>query len=435
MAAPPDLGEALVRALQDPLCADVDPRARRHLAVHREAQRLEPAELLPRAPLRHEVRVGEQDPRRPFVGAEHADRLARLDEHRLVVGERLQRAHHGVEGVPRAGGPPRAAVHDEVVGPFGHLRIEVVHEHPHRCFLRPAAAAELGAARCPHGAWSCHGRFLLVDGHSSAPVTCSTDATTRPDITSSAASPSSGASHRSGPGPGTPASRSDGERGCGGRRRFERPAQLEGARRADELAGDDAAEVGDGAAELAGGTPSHRDVVLLHRRRGQRVDARRRGQPAVLGDHRRLRVVRDHQPRVHAGILGEERGQAGRAGPVEHAIGSALGDRSDLGGGDGEEVARHADRRAVEVPARLDPTVGQDARVVDRRARAPRRRRAGRGPRCHARRRAPGASSATSRHPAPGDRPCGGWPRWRCRRAAGGGSPPTPSGRRGDATP
>ena len=90
--APGDLGEALVGALQDPLGADVDPRPGRHLAVHREAERLEPAELLPVRPLRHEVGVGEQDPRRPLVGAEHADRLARLDEHRLVVGERPQRA-------------------------------------------------------------------------------------------------------------------------------------------------------------------------------------------------------------------------------------------------------------------------------------------------------------------------------------------------------
>ena len=42
----------------------------------------------------------------------------------------------------------------------------------------------------------------------------------------------------------------------------------------------------------------HRDVVLLHRARRQRVDARRHRQAAVLGDHRRLRVLREHQPRV-----------------------------------------------------------------------------------------------------------------------------------------
>ena len=38
-AAAGDLGEALVRALEDALRADVDPRAGRHLAVHRQARR------------------------------------------------------------------------------------------------------------------------------------------------------------------------------------------------------------------------------------------------------------------------------------------------------------------------------------------------------------------------------------------------------------
>ena len=104
-AAAGDLGEALVGALQDALRADVDPRARRHLPVHREAELLEPAELVPRRPLGHQVGVGDEHPRRPLVGAEHADRLARLHEHRLVVGQALERADHRVEGVPRAGRP------------------------------------------------------------------------------------------------------------------------------------------------------------------------------------------------------------------------------------------------------------------------------------------------------------------------------------------
>ncbi len=86
--APGDLGEALVGALQDPLGADVDPRAGGHLAVHREPERLEAAELRPVRPVGDEVGVGDEHTRRPLVGAEHADRLARLDEQRLVVGER-----------------------------------------------------------------------------------------------------------------------------------------------------------------------------------------------------------------------------------------------------------------------------------------------------------------------------------------------------------
>ena len=80
-----DLGEAFVRALQDSLRADVDPRTRSHLPVHREALVFEAAELVPVRPIGYQVGVGDQHPRRPFVRAHHADRLARLDEHRLVV--------------------------------------------------------------------------------------------------------------------------------------------------------------------------------------------------------------------------------------------------------------------------------------------------------------------------------------------------------------
>ena len=56
-----------------------------------------------------------------------------------------------------------------------------------------------------------------------------------------------------------------------------------------------------------------------------------------------------------------------RAGGVEQPVGAALADRRQLRHGDREEVAHEAERCAVEVAARLDPPVGQDHRVVDRR--------------------------------------------------------------------
>ena len=84
--------ERLVRALHDALRADVDPRARRHLAVHHEALAVELVEVLPRRPVRHEVRVRDQHARRVRVRPENADRLARLHEQRLVV---LQPPQHG----------------------------------------------------------------------------------------------------------------------------------------------------------------------------------------------------------------------------------------------------------------------------------------------------------------------------------------------------
>ncbi len=78
------LDEGLVGALHDALRADVDPGARRHLAVHHQALAIELVEMVPGRPVRHEVGVGDQHARRVGVGLEHADRLARLDQQRLV---------------------------------------------------------------------------------------------------------------------------------------------------------------------------------------------------------------------------------------------------------------------------------------------------------------------------------------------------------------
>ena len=138
-----DLREALVGPLQDPLAADVDPGAGGHLAVHRQPEVLQPAELVPVRPVRHQVGVGDEDARRPLVGAEHADRLARLDQHGLVVAQRLKRADDGVERVPGPRRPARSPVDHEVVRPLRDLRVEVVHQHPHRRLLLPATAGEL----------------------------------------------------------------------------------------------------------------------------------------------------------------------------------------------------------------------------------------------------------------------------------------------------
>ena len=85
------LGEGLVGALDDALRADVDPAAGGHLAVHHQPLAIELVEHLPIGPFGHEVGVGDEHPRRVLVGAEHADRLARLDEQGLVLLEPLER--------------------------------------------------------------------------------------------------------------------------------------------------------------------------------------------------------------------------------------------------------------------------------------------------------------------------------------------------------
>ena len=176
--------ERFVRPLHDPLRADVDPRTRRHLPVHRQAGRFELPELLPRGPLRHQQRVRDQHARRERVRLEDADRLARLDEQRLVAFERTQGSHDRVERRPISSSLPAAAVHDQIIGPLGDVGVEVVVEHPERSLLRPAFAADLCTAwRAHHG--TCHG---------SGPITPSAALTTTPPRTISVTVAISGAS-------------------------------------------------------------------------------------------------------------------------------------------------------------------------------------------------------------------------------------------------
>src|SRR3954447_6141083 len=183
-----DRGERLVRALEDALGADVDPRPRGHLAVHEQARGVERAELLPGRPLRHEVRVGDQHARRLLVRLEDRDRLARLDEQRLALAERRELALDRREARLVARGLADPAVDDEVLRALGDVGMQVVLEHPQRRLLLPAAAAKVGHA---------------ARRYRSVPVTLSAAARIRPARTSSAAASMSGARNRSGPGPPT----------------------------------------------------------------------------------------------------------------------------------------------------------------------------------------------------------------------------------------
>ncbi len=162
------LDEGLVGALHDALRADVDPGARGHLAVHHQALAIELVEMVPGRPVRHEIRVGDEDARRVGMGAKDADGLARLDKQRLVRSETAERRDDRVEGLPVARRPADAAIDDELVRPLGDVGIEVVHQHPQRRFGQPALCADLGPARRaddPHvveTGGDGHGRFLFT---------------------------------------------------------------------------------------------------------------------------------------------------------------------------------------------------------------------------------------------------------------------------------
>ncbi len=104
---PGDLGERLVSALHDPLGADVDPAPRGHLAIHHQALAVELMKVVPVGPGRHEVGIGDQHARRVGVGAKDADRLARLDQQRLVVVEPAQASRRSDRSSPSRALPGR----------------------------------------------------------------------------------------------------------------------------------------------------------------------------------------------------------------------------------------------------------------------------------------------------------------------------------------
>ena len=143
----PHLDEGFVGALHDALRADVDPRARRHLAVHHQALAIEFMKVLPGRPMGDQIGIGDQHTGRVGVGLENAGGLAGLHEQRLIALQTPERRSDLVEGVPIAGGAADAAVDHQFAGPFGDIRVEIVHQHAQRRFRQPRFCGQFRAVR------------------------------------------------------------------------------------------------------------------------------------------------------------------------------------------------------------------------------------------------------------------------------------------------
>ena len=148
----PGFDKGLVGALHDALRADVDPAAGRHLAVHHEAGAVERVEVLPGRPFGHQVGVRDQHARRAGVGAEDADRLARLHQQRLVFLEPAQALQNAVKARPVARRLADAAVDHELIRVLRNLRVEVVLDHAVGRLDLPVGTSQRRAARCAHRA-------------------------------------------------------------------------------------------------------------------------------------------------------------------------------------------------------------------------------------------------------------------------------------------
>ncbi len=313
--------ERLERPLDDALAADVDPRARRHLAVHGQAEAFQAAELVARRPGGNEHGVRDEDPRGVFVGFEHADGLPRLDEHRLVGSKALQRRDDGVERFPVARGPAGAAVDDQFFGLFRHVRIEVVLEHPEGGFLRPAEAAELrstGRANRAGGRQNgrAHGRIIWRGGSvAGLPAGLLQAGDLRHDRLAREKHPRVLEIRMELPvgGPGAHLAAEEAphafQRLGGG----QRPQELHRLKRRDELDGEHALQVFHDRRELPRRDRRHRDVVLLGGRGRDRIDRGGMREHLAFRDQRGGRHLRHHEPRVQAPLPHQERREGPKA--------------------------------------------------------------------------------------------------------------------------
>jgi hypothetical protein len=79
-----------------------------------------------------------------------------LHKERFVIFQIAQGSDNRVERLPAPGGATGSTVNDKSIRGFGHVWVEIVHQHPHGRFLMPAFAASLDAARCVNDSFSAH---------------------------------------------------------------------------------------------------------------------------------------------------------------------------------------------------------------------------------------------------------------------------------------
>src|SRR5215472_10205913 len=103
--------------------------------------------MIERCPVRHQIRVRDENTRSVQMGAENSNWLARLNQQRLITVELTQGGDDPIKTLPVAGCTTDSAVDHELARPFGNLRIQVVHQHAQRRFREPAPGTDLAAAR------------------------------------------------------------------------------------------------------------------------------------------------------------------------------------------------------------------------------------------------------------------------------------------------
>ena len=143
----PGLDKGFVGALNNALAADIDPRPRGHLSIHRQTAFIEFIEVIPIRPMGHQIGIGDQHTGGVRVGLKDANGFARLHQQCLIVFQCLQRCDDLIEIIPGPRRPANAAIDNQLMRVLGHVGMQVVHQHAHRRFRQPGLGGNVGPGR------------------------------------------------------------------------------------------------------------------------------------------------------------------------------------------------------------------------------------------------------------------------------------------------
>ena len=119
--------KGLVRSLQDALSADINPAPRRHLTVHSKSHFIVSVKHLLFGPCRHQIRVGNDDARGPFMRSGNIHRLPGLNAQGFIVLECFEGINDSLIFLPVPGCTPGSAIHNEFFRLDGDIGIKIVH--------------------------------------------------------------------------------------------------------------------------------------------------------------------------------------------------------------------------------------------------------------------------------------------------------------------
>ncbi len=133
----PGLGKGFIRALHNALRAYIDPAARCHLAIHHQTGLIQFVKMIPIRPVWHQIGIGDQNARRICMRLKNPNRFPRLHKQGLVCIQIFQLLYDLVKIRPCPRCPANTAIHHQLMRIFGHIGVQIIHQHPQRRLAEP----------------------------------------------------------------------------------------------------------------------------------------------------------------------------------------------------------------------------------------------------------------------------------------------------------